>query len=178
LKTQINRAKLDGKVEILSLMDNKFCSIAAKRNSLLNMASGDYIGFLDDDDDISGNYLSSLLSAAEHKSDVITFNQHCMIDKIPLHVRFGLGNPHEGLIYDSGTNCYKPIKRPPYHVCFWKSALARSEQFRQVVTENGQSVEDIDWCRRLYPKCTSSSHIDETLHFYNYNSTTTASILK
>jgi glycosyltransferase involved in cell wall biosynthesis len=166
---------LDEKVEILALLDNKKCSIAAKRNNLLQHAQGDYLAFLDDDDDISADYIASLIDASKSGADVITFEQFCRIEGKPLKVSFGLGNPHEPLVCDTNGN-YKDILRPPYHVCGWKSAIAKQEQFRHVISESGQSCEDIDWCLRLYIKCATSYHIPTIIHYYTFSSATTSSL--
>jgi glycosyltransferase involved in cell wall biosynthesis len=60
-------------VEILTLIDNKTIMLGTKRNHLLEIASGKYIAFVDDDDRLSDNYLQALLSATNSDADVITF---------------------------------------------------------------------------------------------------------
>ena len=41
-------------------MDNRSIEIAEKRNALLEIATGDFLTFLDDDDLVGSNYLFSL----------------------------------------------------------------------------------------------------------------------
>jgi glycosyltransferase involved in cell wall biosynthesis len=176
LESQINNFSLKDKVEILSFIDNKSQSIADKRNALLNSAKGNYLAFLDDDDIVSPNYLYEISKVVQSNDiiDCITFEQLCSLDGKPLKVSFGLNNPHESLTLRA-DNTYKSIRRPPYPMCYWKSSIAKSELFRQVFSDDGQSIEDIDWLLRLYPKCRTEHHINETLHYYIYNSKTTAS---
>ena len=178
LEDQIKKSGWTGEVEVLVLLDNKIKTIAEKRNILLSTASGEFLTFLDDDDKVDENYVSHIVKAIVDNPlvDVITFNQECLINGIPLKVVFGLGNPHDGLTYDEKQGCYKDINRPPYHICVWRAIVAKSEVFNNVRAENGQSIEDIDWCLRLYPKCNSSYHIDKTLHYYLYSSETTQSM--
>ena len=57
------------------------------------------------------------------------------------------------------------------------SELALSEKFNSVYGKNGQSTEDFDWLLRLYPKTKTEMHIDAILHYYIYNSNTTASLV-
>lgn len=64
-------------VEILSLCDNKEISIGAKRQHLLEMAKGDYVSFIDDDDWCSHNYVSNILEAIKTKPDCIGFLINC-----------------------------------------------------------------------------------------------------
>lgn len=50
-------------VELLYFMDNRRRSVGAKRNDLLRAARGEYISFIDDDDDVSDKYVSDLHDA-------------------------------------------------------------------------------------------------------------------
>ena len=52
-------------VEILVLLDNRSKSISEKRNDLLQIARGKYIAFLDDDDAVSKDYMSKILTAID-----------------------------------------------------------------------------------------------------------------
>jgi glycosyltransferase involved in cell wall biosynthesis len=164
-------------VEILVLLDNRSKSISEKRNDLLQMARGRYVAFLDDDDAVSKDYMSSILKTIdENNVDCISFNQWCSIDGEPMDVEFGIGNPHGNLWRDE-EGFLGNIKRPPYHMCVWKRELAQSERFNPVYGANGQSSEDIDWLMRLYPKVQTEYHINDALHGYIYNSKTTASLV-
>lgn len=164
-------------VEILVLLDNKSKSISEKRNDLLQMARGKYIAFLDDDDAVSKDYMSKILTAIEKNDvDCITFNQWCSLDGEPMDVEFGIGNPH-GQLWRDEEGFLGDIKRPPYHMCIWRREIAVSEAFNPVYGSNGQSTEDIDWLMRLYPKVQTEYHISDALHGYIYNSKTTASLV-
>src|SRR3990172_3862274 len=50
-------------VEILSYLDNKKITVGAKRNALVKMATGEYVCFIDDDDDVSDKYVDIILSS-------------------------------------------------------------------------------------------------------------------
>jgi glycosyltransferase involved in cell wall biosynthesis len=164
-------------VEILVLLDNKSKSISEKRNDLLQMARGKYIAFLDDDDAVSKDYMSKILTAiGENEVDCITFNQWCSLDGEPMDVEFGIGNPH-GQLWRDEEGFLGDIKRPPYHMCVWRREIAVSEAFNPVYGSNGQSSEDIDWLMRLYPKVQTEYHIQDALHGYIYNSKTTESLV-
>ena len=60
-----------GSVEIIVAEDNGDISIGAKRNKLLSWAIGDYVAFVDDDDDVSDDYVSSILSAVVTSPDCV-----------------------------------------------------------------------------------------------------------
>jgi len=73
-------------VELLYLMDNRRRSVGAKRNNLLAMARGDYLSFVDDDDQIAADYVQKIyrqIAAARKNNppaDVICFPQRCTLN--------------------------------------------------------------------------------------------------
>jgi len=156
-------------VEILCLIDNKSMTIGEKRQALLDSARGKWVGFMDDDDGISDDYIKNLHEAmTQHPSDVITFDQHCSVNGKEFSVNFRMGNPHDPYIPGAGT---LHLKRPPYHMCFWRSEIAKSAKFKP-----SSYGEDLAWCMEMYPKIRSETHIDKVLHYYKYDDRTSESI--
>lgn len=162
-------------VELLCLVDNKAQTIGEKRQHILQSARGRFVAFLDDDDQISDDYISSLrevmLANTENGPDVITFDQHCTVNGEEFNVNFRHGNPHEGLKRDPITGRLTDIKRPPYHMCAWSARLARGTPFK--IASYG---EDIDWCARMYARITKEIHIDKVLHYYQYSDAKSESV--
>jgi glycosyltransferase involved in cell wall biosynthesis len=64
-------------VEIIFLRDNKEISIGQKRQKLLEKANGDFVVMIDDDDDISENYIQSIIDAICPEIDCIGFEIEC-----------------------------------------------------------------------------------------------------
>ena len=52
----------DQRVEVLLLFDNKRRSVGEKRQALLDIARGEYVTFIDDDDLVAPGYVSEILS--------------------------------------------------------------------------------------------------------------------
>jgi glycosyltransferase involved in cell wall biosynthesis len=63
--------KFNDKVEICFQGDNGEITIGEKRNKLLLCAQGEYACFVDDDDDVSDDYIESIMTALEEKPDCI-----------------------------------------------------------------------------------------------------------
>ena len=182
-----------GDVEILSLMDNKSLHIWEKRNELMKIARGSHLTWLDDDDDVNDNYVSKLTETI-HKNpnvDVISFDQMCYLNGGEMRVFAEMGNPHENVGLDpNNPTKYRDTLRPPYHWCCWKTSLASSEAFKAscgMVRDGvlltspgnvGQSTEDFEWLKRLYPKVKESIYLKGFyLHIYRYSTTISESSL-
>lgn len=167
LEKQIN--DIGAKVEVLTLADNKAMTIGEKRQALLDISRGKWVGFLDDDDWVADDYLVSLQKAMQERpADVITFEQDCIVNNDKFKVNFRVGNPHEPYVANSGQTL---IRRPPYHMCFWHRKIAKNVKFRP-----SSYGEDLDWISRMLPYVTSETHLDKVLHYYRYSDATSESI--
>ena len=103
-------------VEILSLMDNKSLHIWEKRNELMKIARGSHLTWLDDDDDVSDDYVYKLTETI-HKNpnlDVISFDQMCYLNGLEARVFAEMGNPHEDVRPDPNKRLYPKVKESVY----------------------------------------------------------------
>jgi len=163
LSEKIAKQSNDLAVEHLSFADNRTRTIGAKRQALLDIARGEYIAFVDDDDDIEPNYILEILLATMKGPDVITFEQNSYYNGAFSKVIFGL------------NNCDEPFQpngitlRAPWHVCVWKRELVKTCQFGE-----SNYGEDIIWCRQARARIKTSLHIDKTLCTYRHDAALTA----
>ena len=146
-------------VEILMLRENKLCGIGEARNKLLRAASGRYITFLDDDDALLEGYFSLVLAAVEGDADVITYDQHAVVDGAEGRIHCRLGHEHEPFC-PGGV-----AKRPPWFWCAWRRELACAYEVPQV-----RRNEDVLWLRHLWMEAETEAHIPQVLHRYNFSS--------
>lgn len=174
-------------VEVLCLLDNKKRTVGRKRGDLVAAARGIYVAFVDDDDDVSDDYIAKLVAAIRKETasppilwpEVIVFKQRCTfvnakciscleIDGPPFvidhSIRYEMGQVHQ---YPDGT--WKDIQRKPWHHNAWRADIAKSELFPD--TNFG---EDGGWVSKLWPKVTHEALIDgPPLHYYQFNGKTT-----
>ena len=163
LQSRISAQIQNGPVEHLVLCDNKRRTIGAKRQALVDIAQGEYIAFVDDDDDISDDYISSLLRAIETGADVITFKQRAIHDDKESIIEFGV--KHEDETFNPGGITL----RAPWHVCAWRREVVAGCLFAE-----SNYGEDLCWCLQARKRIRTGHHIDRILHTYRHSSATTA----
>lgn len=164
IEKQIKNNNLEMKVEHIIHIDNRVRTIGRKRDNLVQSAIGQYVAFVDDDDDISDDYVLELVNAIKNNPpvDVITFKQNCFIENYPKAItNFGLG--HENEAYVPNTE----FKRKPYHVCAWKKDLAQKYRF-----PSSNYGEDAGWLSQLWEVAKTEYHIDKILHSYIHSNGT------
>lgn len=150
-------------VEHLVLSDNRKRSIGEKRQSLVDIAIGEYIAFCDDDDNVSDDYVAELLKAIETKADVITFNQKAIYNKLESEVHFGIKNQ------DGQFNAGGITLRAPWHICAWNR-----QKVKGCVFGFSNYGEDLVWCHQARKRIKTGHHINKVLHTYIHDAATTA----
>ncbi len=160
---QIYEGGFTGRVEHLVFTDNKARPVGAKRQGLLDMARGDYVAFVDDDDDISRGYLEEIIPRCVSGPDVVTFAQCAIIEGVSGEI-----------IFDATCRQDEPWKaggsarRRPWHVCVWRRELAIQGVFTEV-----NYGEDAAWVDQVAPLARNHLHIPRVLHYYRHSSATT-----
>lgn len=149
-------------VEVITDIDNGVKSIGYKRNALLDKAKGEYLCFIDADDEISSDYIIKALTAIELKPDccsltgVITWNGE---------------NPqifeHSIKYKEWKTKLDAPIvyERYPNHLNIIRSSIAK--QFRFLEINHG---EDKDWSTQIHESglLKTEAEIPGIIYHYKY----------
>lgn len=148
-------------VEILTLLDNKQRTTGKKRNDLLALAQGKFVAFVDDDDTLTPDYISSLLTTIKENPDA-----DCIVFDVVYHdtatdrrtlCKFGTEYEH----------CYREdldqYHRKPNHVMCYSRELAVNTQYPD--TSFG---EDDSWGRKACQGINKQARIDKALYIYDY----------
>jgi len=149
--------------EVLILTDNRQMSIGEKRNKLMNLASGDYVSFIDDDDTVERDYIPQILSKMATKPDCIVFDA----------IRFVNGRKDKqvkyGIEYKQDSNTSQMYYRIPNHLMVFKREIAL-----QVPYQNVSFGEDADFAKRVLPLIKTQERIDKVLYNYLFTQQSTS----
>jgi hypothetical protein len=163
-------------VEIVSILDNKSMTIGRKRQLLHRIAQGRYTAIIDDDDDVTPDYVEEVTKAiSEHDGvDVICYDQEAIIEGtsflISTDIRHPM-NPFDQLPHspkDSSGN-FIPCRRPPWHWCAWRTDFAQRFEFAD--TSCGEDGVFVD---RAMAEVKTQHKINKPLHIYRWSAKTTA----
>lgn len=155
-----------GMVELLidpsrSFLDGGL-SIGKKREQLAKDASGKYLCFLDDDEDIAPNYVETLVRLCHQDKDVCTFRSIAKLDNYWTIIDMRLSHP-----VDEQASPDFIVHRRPWHI----NAI-RSEIAKQYTFPDTNYSEDSDWMTNVLYECKTEAHTDAVLHQYNHSSKT------
>ena len=153
-------------VEHLVFLDNRRRTIGAKRDALLRIARGTFVAYVDDDDTVSPDYVASLVEAIKNAMvpvDVITFAQFARVDEASAKIVFGLRQENQPFVPDT------EVLRAAWHVCAWRRSVAILSHFPE-----SNYGEDWAFAEPLNRIARASIHLDKVLHYYRFNSATTA----
>ena len=138
LRLQILSFGLHGRIEIFSNRDGGQKTIGQKRNELVAIARGDYVAFIDDDDDCSPDYVARLASACAEGRDCVG-----IVGKVMWHGRW------TPFVHSLRYKRYERLKdgtftRPPNHLNAIKRVISATHPF----TKKNYG-EDTDQCMSM-----------------------------
>jgi glycosyltransferase involved in cell wall biosynthesis len=143
-------------IEIIGLFDNKRRTTGDKRNDLLNLAKGEYLVFIDDDDRIGLDYVKSIIEVLDSgPCDCVVFDSICNIDgKYDCTCKYGI----EFSYTKQGTSW----TGLPAHTMVYRSAIAKRHLF-----PCQRYGEDMDWVSRASKEIKIQKRIDKVLYHYD-----------
>lgn len=144
-------------IEIITEIDNKEISTGAKRNILLQRATGKYIIFIDDDDWIEPCYISELLKACESDADCFAMNGWITTNG-GNRINWALSKDY----VNHGTTFYY---RKTNHITGVKRSIALQAGF-----PDKSNAEDKWYSDRVAPLCKTEYQILPMMYHYRFNS--------
>ena len=159
----ILQPQLNDDVELVINSDDGTKSIGEKRNELLMRAQGDYICFVDDDDEVSNKYVENILEALKSKPDccsltgVITWDDErpelfCHSIK---YKEYKTNTNNEPIVYERYPNHLNAIKR----------SIAVKYSFMPI-----DYGEDTEWATQVFKggELKVEEEIKEVLYHYKF----------
>ena len=157
-------------IEHLVVFDNRRRSVGLKRQACLDIARGDYIAFVDDDDVIAEDYVERILEAIENtQADVITFDQRAFVNGQYAIINMVHGQADEPFVGSPTFEDCPVVKRGAWHVNVWKRELVKDCLF-----PDSSYGEDLVWAQQARTRVRTHHHIDDILHWYLHSLKTTA----
>jgi glycosyltransferase involved in cell wall biosynthesis len=148
-------------VEILTLLDDGEQPTGAKRNQLVTAATGDYICHVDDDDLITSDYVSSILTAIEATApDCISFNARRYTDGVYVGEQIMRLEYHEYYDRPDGLETFV-FERPVNHLCPIRADIAKRTPFPTITR-----LEDLAYATAVRPLLRTETHINAFLYHY------------
>lgn len=150
--------KAEGQVRLTALWNNGERAISHVRQDLVDHAVGEYITFVDDDDELPEYYVEKILPLLDG-IDYIGWRMQCILDGNILNPTFH-SLKYNGW-YDDENGYYRDIS----HLNPIRLDLARHADFRKCTLP-----EDIAWVTQLRPHIKTEHYIDDVMYTYHASS--------
>jgi glycosyltransferase involved in cell wall biosynthesis len=164
---QVKSGSYENQVEIIVCFDCRKASIGSKRNFLMEKSNGEFLCFVDDDDDVSDDYVKNIVEAITNHPDIdyvgwkqLYIESGRVADKYTYH-----SLKHKYWSVD-GDGWYRNVS----HLNPIRSSIAKQVPFLDI-----SHVEDMYWAEEIYPLLTSEAYIDHLMYYYRYETYTTMS---
>jgi glycosyltransferase involved in cell wall biosynthesis len=155
LHRQISKNYAEEIVEILIDTDNMTKSVGQKRNDLISKAKGNFVCFVDDDDFITENYLSTILNHLNIGIDILLIGIS--------HIENGINKTKilPSLFIDNLTTNEVVLKTNHFHLCPHKKSIAEFISFDCV-----NFAEDMIYSQKMVKHISNHAVIYDPIYIY------------
>lgn len=159
---QIHDMQLHADVEILIGSEGKEITTGEKRNKLLNRSAGKYIIFIDDDDEVTSDYLPELMKACESDADCFGMKGWMTYDG-GRRTSWVISKDYEN--HDDHTGGEVIYRRKTNHITGVKREIALQAGF-----PDKSNAEDKYYSDCVAPLCQTEYKIEKEIYHYKYSS--------
>lgn len=159
LNAQIRASRWASQVEVLHYLDNGQHSVGHKRNELIDRASGLFVAFIDDDDNISLDYVARVCEAIDRNPGIDCIGIRGIITFRGSHQREFIHSLRHSDYFSREHTYY----RPPCHLNPMRREIAARYRFPDV-----SYSEDIGWALQIRRDgaLKREEFIDSVLYYY------------
>lgn len=152
-------------IELLSDCDNGELSIGLKRNELLQRSNGEYVAFIDDDDEVSSDYIKLLMEGINKGVDCCSLSGMYFVDgKLDGFFEHSLKYKEWKTNPDNVEHEIK-YERYPNHLNCIKASIAKQFKFPEK-----NFGEDHDWSKQIHESglLKTEHYIEQPIYYYKY----------
>jgi glycosyltransferase involved in cell wall biosynthesis len=155
LNRQISKNYAEEIIEVIVDTDNMNKSVGQKRNDLIQKSQGEFICFIDDDDFISENYLSSILHNLNSGIDILLIGIE--------HIVNGVNQTKilPSLYIDNLNTGEAVLKTNHFHLCPHKKSIAERVLFDCI-----NFAEDMIYSQKMVKHINNSYVLSTPLYIY------------
>lgn len=161
-KKLIKQAKpYKGDVQILVYWNNYEHHLSHIRQTLVDQASGKYISFIDDDDDVPDYFVDEVMTALERNPDYVGWQLQLYHDGAEMRPTY------HSLRYQEWSEDDEGYYRNISHLNPIKKILAQKVKFEN--NDQEKVAEDVPWAERMAGIPKTEVYIDKIMYFYRHD---------
>lgn len=152
------QASLYSDIEVVAYFNRRTTPLGDIRQALVQDAKGEYVSFVDDDDRVHDNYISSIYPHLDGTNDSVGFMALVTLNdkysKLAFNTLRVKGWFEAGGAYYRDVNYLCPVKRAKY---------------RGITFRSQSCFEDMDWADQIRGKLRIAKWVNEVLYYYDCN---------
>lgn len=151
--------KYPGEIEIIAYWNNGELPVAGIRRALIEQATGKYICFIDDDDDVPEEYCANIMRAIESDPDYVGFRVAFFDD----------GKEMPPVFHSIKYTHWHQDERGYYRGVTHLNPIRRSIAIRGTFGIDSDAGEDEKWAISVTPFVETEEYIDDVMYFYYHD---------